>query len=327
MRKIYKRVEPIFFIVKTPLHMGCGSELGLVDQPIQREKHTSFPKIEASSIKGTLRHEFRGIISKYDLEVLFGPEKSDEASDRASSLSISDGRLLLFPVKSAKGVFAWITSPKVLSQFYSDLKLCIPDINLPEESLKSLLLKHNKVPQNTNLFVKDGIILLEEYAFKNVAEDSNLGELTSWISRNLIPNGLEYDYIKEKITRDIILLSDDDFHDFVNLSTEVITRTNIDPETGTVKSGALFTEEYLPVETIMYSLVMASPLFGTNEQNINYDSFEEVKNENGDIQAQKIISHFNVNCPKILQMGGNATTGKGLINIHLLTENEEDDKQ
>ncbi|MBK9462153.1 MAG: hypothetical protein IPN94_22720 [Sphingobacteriales bacterium] len=32
------------------------------------------------------------------------------------------------------------------------------------------------------------------------------------------------------------------------MSTEVITRTKIDNETGTVEDGALFTEEYLPTE-------------------------------------------------------------------------------
>jgi CRISPR-associated protein Cmr4 len=324
---IYKKIEPIFFIVKTPLHMECGSELGLVDQPIQREKHTSFPKIEASSIKGTLRHEFREIISNYDLEVLFGPEESGESSDRASSLSISDGRILLFPVKSAKGVFAWITCPKVLARFYSELKLCKPEINLPEGSIKVILSKHNKVPETTNLFIKNGIILLEEYAFKNIKEDSDLTEIASWISKNLIPKNYEYDYIKEKLKKDIILLSDDDFRDFVNLSTEVITRTNIDPDTGTVKSGQLFTEEYLPVETIMYSLVMASPLFGSNEKNMEYDSFEDVKKKRGDIQAKKVISYFNEYCPDLLQMGGNATTGKGLVGIHFLNEMKEGDQK
>lgn len=321
MRIIYKKIEPIFFIVKTPLHMGCGSELGLVDQPIQREQHTSFPKIEASSIKGTLRHEFRSntSIDPEDLEVIFGPEESGESSDRASSLSISDGRLLLFPVKSAKGVFAWITSPKVLSQFYEDLKLCIPEIILPTR-----ITKGNRVPNKTNLFVKEGIILLEEYAFKDIEKDKDLTELTSWISLNLIPEGDEYEYIREKIKRDVVVLDDDDFRDFVNLSTEVITRTNIDPNTGTVKQGQLFTEEYLPVETILYSLVMANPMFFSKEENINYGAFEDFKDKGPEAQAQEIISYFKAECPSLLQMGGNATIGKGLVNINWIDQNRED---
>ncbi len=46
----------------------------------------------------------------------------------------------------------------------------------------------------------------------------------------------------------------DDFKNFVKMFTEVITRTKIDNIKGTVKDGALFTEEYLPAETVMYSL-------------------------------------------------------------------------
>jgi CRISPR-associated protein Cmr4 len=56
--------------------------------------------------------------------------------------------------------------------------------------------------------------------------------------------------MKEKL----IILSNDDFKDFVTLSTEVITRIKINPDTGTVEKGALFTEEYLPSDTILYSL-------------------------------------------------------------------------
>lgn len=309
----------MFFLVKTPLHMGCGSELGLVDQPIQREQHTSFPKIEASSIKGTLRHEFRSRMKKADLEVIFGPEESGESSDRASSLSISDGRLLFFPVKSAKGVFAWITCPKVLSQFYSDLKISFPEINIPKKPIGD-----KKVPNNTTLFVKNGIILLEEYAFKEIKKDQNLTELTTWMASKLIPPGEEYEYLREKIKNDIIILNDDDFRDFVNLSTEVITRTNIDPKTGTVKKGALFTEEYLPVESILYSLVMASPIFLSKNENVNYGRFKDVINDDVDAQALEVISFFKRECPELIQMGGNATTGKGLVHLNWINQKRGD---
>ncbi len=53
------------------------------------------------------------------------------------------------------------------------------------------------------------------------------------------------------------------------MSTEVITRTKIDNETGTVEDGALFTEEYLPTDSVLYSLVFASDEYGKKRETEN----------------------------------------------------------
>jgi len=42
---MFKLAKPFFIICETPLHAGSGSDLGIVDMPIQRERHTDFPKI------------------------------------------------------------------------------------------------------------------------------------------------------------------------------------------------------------------------------------------------------------------------------------------
>ena len=55
---MYKNAKPLFFMCETPLHAGSGSDLGIVDLPIQRERHTNFPKVESSSLKGALREGF-----------------------------------------------------------------------------------------------------------------------------------------------------------------------------------------------------------------------------------------------------------------------------
>ena len=44
----------VFYRNETPLHMGTGTELGVVDLPIQREKHTGFPKGRHRVSKGIL---------------------------------------------------------------------------------------------------------------------------------------------------------------------------------------------------------------------------------------------------------------------------------
>jgi len=39
----------------TPIHAGSGQALKAVDLPIQRERHTAWPMVQASGVKGALR--------------------------------------------------------------------------------------------------------------------------------------------------------------------------------------------------------------------------------------------------------------------------------
>ena len=50
--------EVLFIYTLTPLHVGVGSTPEVVDLPIQREKHTGFPVIFGSSLKGAIRSNF-----------------------------------------------------------------------------------------------------------------------------------------------------------------------------------------------------------------------------------------------------------------------------
>jgi CRISPR type III-B/RAMP module RAMP protein Cmr4 len=43
----------LYLFTRTPLHVGAGTSVGAIDQPIIRERHTGFPIIPASSLKGT----------------------------------------------------------------------------------------------------------------------------------------------------------------------------------------------------------------------------------------------------------------------------------
>ena len=43
----------------TPLHPGAGTALGTVDMPVQRERHTHWPNIAGSALKGILRDTCR----------------------------------------------------------------------------------------------------------------------------------------------------------------------------------------------------------------------------------------------------------------------------
>ncbi|KLO23478.1 type III-B CRISPR module RAMP protein Cmr4 [Marinitoga sp. 1155] len=302
---MFKMAKPFFIRVMTPLHAGSGQDLGIVDLPIQRERHTGFPKIEGSGIKGSIREVFGNLKKdfkvgtqtinnknlKQAIYLAFGPEEGDL---HAGALGFTDARILLFPVKSMKGIFAYITCPKILERFKEEMIIAkntntiknIFDKNLPSKLTIS----------NLGELAISGNIVLEEYTFK-VKEENTTKEFAIWLS-----NLLDIDEIKNKL----VVLPDDDFKDFVNLSTEVITRTKIDPKTGTVQKGALFTEEYLPSETIMYSLVLTTPFF--NEK-------KEVFNPIDKKEEELVMEFFENGIPEVIQIGGNATIGKGIVEI------------
>ena len=42
----------------TSLHAGAGQSVGAVDLPIQRERHTAWPMVQASGVKGAFRDWF-----------------------------------------------------------------------------------------------------------------------------------------------------------------------------------------------------------------------------------------------------------------------------
>ena len=327
--------KPLFFICETPLHAGSGSDLGIVDLPIQREKHTGFPKIESSSLKGAIREAIetkleirkKGNKSLPLIDALFGPEDANNDA-HMGALGFSDARLLLFPVKSMKGVFAWVTCPKVLDQFKRDMKIT--------EGNSSFNISGNyevetsdtegvcKLLNQSGSKLKVGAsILLEEYAFTHQPANLTVGtqSLQEWFSTNLPTEW------QAKIQEDIVILSNDDFKDFVNLSTEVITRTKINNDTGTVQPGALFTEEFLPAESVLYSLVMASPLFVDNkakegERSKKFKVIEEINAIQGitstDDEDKKVLDAFIKNLPLVIQIGGNATLGKGIVRTKIV---------
>src|SRR5438309_535349 len=49
----------LFLHAQTGLHPGSGTALGTVDLPIQRERHTQWPVIPGSTLKGILRDACR----------------------------------------------------------------------------------------------------------------------------------------------------------------------------------------------------------------------------------------------------------------------------
>jgi CRISPR-associated protein Cmr4 len=310
---MYKTAKPLFLIAETPVHAGSGNDLGYIDNPIQREVHTGYPKIEGSTLKGALRQNFEAKAEKdvqkwISINKVFGYDedlpksvKNDveksfgEKKDFAGAISFSDARILLFPVKSLKGTFAWVTCPRVLAKFRKEL-VDICGINNP---FQEIILENDKpiITSNSALFIEENTIQLDEYIYNNVDKGVNdkspIDKLAQWLKTNIFPNnGLAIGDIEKQF----VVLPDDDFADFVRFGTEVATRIKIDNATGTVKEGALFTVEYLPSETVMYSLVMFAREF-----------------REGGLNEKEVENFFYNNKPDYFQLGGDATLGKGIF--------------
>lgn len=301
---MFKQARLMFIYTETSLHAGSGTSLGVIDLPIQREKYTDYPVLQASGIKGAVRDWFETnrVNEKQKIDLVFGPDTIGGGGEAfTGAATFTDARLLFFPVRSLKGVFAFATSCFALNRLMRDLSMAkIPaNWNVPLEPQGNQLLGI----QGSNL-AEDGKVVLEEYAFDFV-ENNDLINIAAWISNSGIPGGTEYGFWREKVKKDLVILPEDAFKDFVKLSTEVQTRIKIDNETKTVASGALFSEEALPPDTLLYSAVMANDPF-------KHDKPEDLK----DVKAvMNFICQLNGNRA---QFGGDTTIGKGIVNIKFI---------
>lgn len=296
---MFSKGHPFFLQALSSVHAGSGSEIGIVDLPIQRERHTDYPKIESSSLKGAIRStvtetlEANSASDTYQDVVndVFGAIYDEGTNSHAGAIAFADARILLFPVKSMSGIFAYVTSPQVLERFNQDLRafgqkndqpLIVPAMNAEDDTKVS----------SSDVVVRDQRLVLEEYTY-NCAVDQQVQDLSEQLAQLLFEDD------KEQLKERLVVLPDNDFRDFTSLSTEVNPRIQIDPGSGT--NTNLFYEENVPPEAIFYSY-----LFIGNVRN--------PKNPN-ELTPDVIYDLFKKETfmPEVFQLGGNSTLGRGML--------------
>ncbi len=281
----------LYVYVETPLHAGSGRALGAVDLPIQRERVTGYPIVQASSLKGRLRAEARAK-KLSNLEIVFGPE-TDNASEHAGALSTGDAKILLFPVRSLAGVFAWTTSAEVLNRFLRDASV----VGVQPGWTLSTKPASGEALVSGNVLKAGDKVVLEEFAF-TPKQENIVQTIGQWLAQNALSQGDEYQYWRAELPKRLVILPNDDFRDFVTFSTEVVTRIKLEPDTKTVKEGALWTEENLPTDTLLYAPLLATPgRAPKGPQLTGKQVLDEVKN----LKLTRI------------QLGGNETIGRGSV--------------
>ena len=280
------KTKLLIIFTRTPLHVGVGSSVGAVDLPVRRERHTNHPIIPGSSIKGVFRDCARSHDQDLNMTDLFGPESSeidDENNAQAGDLAFGEARPIAFPVRSAKGAFAYVTCPFVLQRFAREAGLKdLPKLPQPDEQS---CLAGNTV----HIASPKSRVVLEEYAFSRTDDFPE-----AWQEALLALND---DPVWQEAKDRLVLLSDGDFAHFVTSTTEVSTQTKIDPTTGAVAKGALFNMECVPAETLF-----AAPI----------QIIGRYKKTDTEAQLDSIVDHH-----PIMQFGGNSTTGRGFCSITL----------
>jgi len=275
-------------------------------------------------------------------EIIFGPT-TDAASEHAGAVSVGDARVLLFPVRSARGVFAYATSPLVLKRLMEDLRLVaggkgIVKVNVKKENggthekitlselenivqeitgklsstdgreAKAIVFGDTLVLDNDDEGDDGRKVILEELILSAEKLDESSSAKNSTpelpeILSKLFPELLSRDELKERL----VVVPDDVFTSLVELTTEVVARVRINAETGTVEKGGLWYEEFLPRDALMYSLIVVS------EPKVSMDKLPP---ELGAEPVEKIAGILgDVFNGSYLQIGGDETVGKGFTKV------------
>lgn len=279
------------FTAETAMHAGASTSNHVIDLPIMREHNTGWPVVFGSAVKGAMRAKAEmNELAKESLFTLFGPD-TNNASDHAGSLMIGDARLLLLPVRSLTSQYRYVTSPDLLARWQRDAARA--GVQLPEFSIPQ--------PADNVALVSDACktkdLFLEEFVFSTDGTVIS-AELLSALAR---VSGRSEQEIAQKIT----IVSDDQFSILCRSAIPVNAHIAIDNATKTVKRGALWYEESLPADTVLYSVIGA----------------QKSRNTEQPLSAGEVLALFNAELiqPRpYLQLGGNETTGMGWCKVQVV---------
>lgn len=296
---MFEKHAAAFIYSVAPVHMGAGNALGVIDNPIQRERHTQHPCFAGSGIKGAVRHAFELLGGERQfLDRLFGPQAGSPTL-HAGALSFGDAQLVAFPVRSLRGGYAYATCPQALARAQRLLGLVGAGVNWPNLEVAD---QHCLVG-NPDL-LSSGKLHLELFEYQAL-ESEALRAIGNDLAGKALPPGAAYEFFRNKLAHDLVLLSDTDFSYFALNATLVEPHVRINEETGTAADGGLFYTENLPPESLLVAPLLAS-------QTRSGDADKDF----GAAEVYEKIKHAIDG--KLIQIGGSATTGRGLVVINLV---------
>lgn len=280
----------------SPVHAGAGSATGAVDLPIQRERHTGWPHIQASGVKGAFRDHCEKVWILKDIAIdklvttetkeramelakrVFG--RAESSKSQAGAIAFSDAKLLAFPVRSNLAPFVWVVCPALLKRLSRDLSLT--GASLPGLSGISLQADSYGLVKGE----LTGDIILEDVCLK---AQSGEWQDVAGVFAKLAP----------EVDR-LVLVPDDHFSFLMETATEIQAQIKIMAETGTTQDGSLRYQELLPADSVLYTMVF----FG-----------EERAEESNAIVMETLRAALQEAAATHIQMGGDMTLGRGIFQL------------
>lgn len=281
-------VQLLFVHALSPLHAGTGQSVGAIELAIARDRATGFPYLPGSSIKGPLRDR----AGSEHVNALFGPPTKD-AADHAGALVFGDANLLLLPVRSIAGTFAWVTSPYLLQRFARDCqeaKVAPPPVPTPSKMGACLVAKASKL-QVTQRQSKQ--VIFEDLEFEP-QESDQVDQLAKELGASLFPGELAW---QESLMQRLCVVHDDVMSFLSQHATDVVARVALKDDSKTVDN--LWHEESLPTESILVSLVQAVP------------------NGKTGMDTGQLLAALRSVASGTIQLGGKATVGRGRCRLLL----------
>jgi len=238
----------------SPIHIGAGDSVAVIDLPIVRETVTKWPYLPASGIKGVCRDAARAAsIHKDTIKAAFGPETirgDDGTLDNAGGLWFSDARLLFFPVRSLYGTFAWVTCPLALSRFSRDAAHFGAS---PLPSVIFTVADDHAIVSPGSLVAHGGSVILEDLDL--IAQETpQLKTMATAVAGSVFADP---DWQSE-FERRVVVVSDNVFTFLTLTATEITAHNRIEDATKRVQKGALWFEEAVPAESIFTMPVVAA---------------------------------------------------------------------
>lgn len=290
---MFQKHAALFLYAVSPVHLGAGQAVGVIDNPIQRERHTGHPLFAGSGIKGAIRHGWQALGGDPQLiQEILGPE-AEEDTLHAGAVSFGDAQTVAFPVRALKGGYVYATCPQAIARAQRLLTLVgeKPDWpDLPPVPEGKCLVVHPAQLSEQRLH-------LEVFEYQATVHPELAG-LATRLAEQALPREPAYDFFRQKLREDLVVLSDTDFGYFAEYATLVEPHVRINKETGAADNGGLFYTENLPPESLLLAPILTSPTRGKVDR----------------LEAQEVLAKMRLLLDgKLLQIGGDATTGRGLV--------------
>lgn len=276
----YAFSEPFFIHAITHLHVGSGSSVEEeIDLPFQRDE-LGYPTIYASSLKGAIKSFLlKEFPDKRD--VIYKVLGEDENPEEASLGTFLDAILFAIPsriieIDSVKPhVWVYVTTYELLKKVKSYLdsisQLSNASFSNLQNTINSVL--HNEGKNITLCSSLKTAILNEDFHVELEALNVNIPNITN----DDVP---------------LLVLEDSIGKEVINRSLIRVRRIRINKDKKTVVTGGLWSEEYVPMKTIFFSVFLGKE----SKENAIFDSC--------------ILRKL-----KYVILGGKETIGKGIVEL------------